>query len=336
MSLRVKCNIIHNRFDRIGAPYFTLQICDKVGQEYDVAIRAHEHLPSLCIPGLVMTDYPQDELYRFIRAVRDRHPEYEGIYVSQVQTPIMEEFNDGVYTYVDLPQSVAEFDAGLSSKTRYNAQWYPKKIKRELGELSFCKVGGDEISEYDIETFYEWKRRGGKYADLHEFNPRWVSHAYKMFIAGRLAAIGFTSETDENVYFINFSYDESISKYSPGMVLYYYIIKDLITIGKTRFYLGGGDYEYKKRYNGTTVRVYSAYIYFRISSLDMIKWKVGKSIGKCCRFLCLPNRLSSFMLKCLAKVFIRRQKRALFYFFLKNPRFDIDLYCRRIKEILTP
>ena len=82
-----------------------------------------------------------------------------------------------------------------------------------------------------------------------------------MYINKETIAVAFICDTGDNVYFENFSYDKTFEKYSIGMVLYYYVICDLIQIHKKIFYLSGGWLDYKRHYNGVLTLTYSGKIY---------------------------------------------------------------------------
>jgi len=45
------------------------------------------------------------------------------------------------------------------------------------------------------------------------------------------------------------------------MILYYYLISDLIARGKKKLYLLGGNLEYKKHFNGIATTTYTGNIY---------------------------------------------------------------------------
>ena len=59
----------------------------------------------------------------------------------------------------------------------------------------------------------------------------------------------------------NFSYNQEYAKYSPGMVLYYYLISDLIARGKKKLFLLGGNLEYKRHFNGIPTTTYTGTLY---------------------------------------------------------------------------
>lgn len=124
-----------------------------------------------------------------------------------------------------------------------------------------------ETTDDIVEKFFEWK----KLSHAHDYKMSakeylktyGVTETYCLYINDELVSVGFTCTTCENVYFEQFAYsqDEKYKKYSCGMVLYYGIICDLISMGRKNFYLSGGWLDYKKHYNGICQYTYSGTIY---------------------------------------------------------------------------
>lgn len=213
--------------------------------------------------------------------------------------------------HIDLPDSIEDFDAKLSSKVRYNSKWYPKKIRKDIGEYTIKKIKVSEISVEIIEKYLAWKKESYNF----EYTPDsyvkdfGVTNAYVMAVSSQLLAIGFIAETNEtDVYFENFAFDNNYSKYSLGIVLYHAIIDDLIKNHKKKFYLLGGNYEYKKNYNGICTMTSSGNVYrhpvlskmciFLINKIKGLKVK-NKYKKRMAKFaaLFLPNKYFKRFLK---------------------------------------
>ena len=83
------------------------------------------------------------------------------------------------------------------------------------------------------------------------------------------------------VYLENLTYDTAYSVYSPSMLAYDNLLKNLIQKGKEEIYLGGGDYIYKKKYESTESQVKSVFLYrtgvvelkYRIKNTSMLSIK---------------------------------------------------------------
>ncbi|MDD7313967.1 MAG: GNAT family N-acetyltransferase, partial [bacterium] len=217
----------------------------------------------------------------------------------------------GPHWHIDLPQTIEEFDAQLSGKERQHARYYAKKLLTEVGNICFEKIEKEMISQDIVDLYLSWKKISHDFSYdpnlyLKDFG---VSNAYLLKTGSKIIAIGFDSETNkENVYFENFAYDLEYSKYSIGMVLYHNIIESWINNHKKKAYLLGGDYEYKKRYNGICTMTYSGSIYRHpelVSRIEKIAkllktipfYKVRKFLAKSYGFVFLPKYYKKLLLQ---------------------------------------
>ena len=185
------------------------------------------------------------------------------------------------YLYIELPTTIAEFDARLSKRVRYNTKWYPKKIKENFGEYTIVKYDVNDGNNHDIiqkaiMLFFQWKNKTHQTqypGNVNEYIKEWcITHIYVLSLknTNEIVAVGMINDVggkDGGIYFNNFSYNscEQYRKYSFGMVLFYHIICNLILTQRKMFYLGrdiGKNTEYKKHYGSTQIdNTYSGYIY---------------------------------------------------------------------------
>lgn len=165
--------------------------------------------------------------------------------------------------HVELPATIGEFQAALGKKTRYNSKWYPKKIRKDLGDYTCESI--DSVSEEHVEVFYRLKKitHGVDYHDEpREFiRKNLITHAYVFTLGGTIEAIALSSELGDRAYLYNITYNPEHSKYSIGNVLYFFYISELIAKGITRLDLRGGNQLYKKLFNGIATDTYSGRIY---------------------------------------------------------------------------
>ena len=104
-----------------------------------------------------------------------------------------------------------------------------------------------------------------------------VTNGYVLYFGDNIASILFTCEQCPVVYLENLTYDTAFSVYSPSMLAYDYLLKNLIQKGKEEIYLGGGDYIYKKKYESAESQVVSVLVYrtrivelkYRIKNVSM-------------------------------------------------------------------
>lgn len=271
-------NIIHNRFDLLHR-IFRLFMFDDC---YLIPVTYNEKLLTVEV-GLYLNNIESDKLKYFFNFLFEEYPEARYIKIKHSQTEILFAV-PYKYWCIYLPGSVNCFDGSLSSKVRYNTKWYPKKIKRELGDFKIEKFSNEEVPEDVINIYLEWKflSHGYEYGKgAKEFIKEYgITDIYAINLNGSVVAVAFICVTGENVYFENFSYDSRYKQYSLGMVIYYHMICDLILLGKKTIYLSGGALDYKRRYNGVLIETYSGYIFRK--EIEM---------KKCLRIL---NRLNNF------------------------------------------
>lgn len=170
-----------------------------------------------------------------------------------------------VHWHVDLPENIEKFNSTLSHRVRYNTKWYPKKIRENIGEYTIKYMNARDCPDDVVLTYFKWKKQ--THGTNYGLTPKQylqkfcVTGVYVMETESEMLAIGFISEIGENVFFENFSYNQKYAKYSPGMVLYNYLISDLISRGKKKLYLLGGNLEYKKHFNGVATMTRSGMVY---------------------------------------------------------------------------
>lgn len=295
----IEPNVIHNRYDMLYSGDFDLLKCNK--EIIPIHINGNT-----CNVGLYLRKISQNDLDELKQYIFKNYKDIYDLKILHTYTEI-----DGIvakpHWHVNLPKTIDEFDKMLHSKVRYNTKWYPKKIKQDIGEYTFKKYTSEKCPSYIIELYLNWKKHSHNFEwnksskdYLKEFG---VTTIYVMETTNTVLAIGFTCETGKNVFFENFSFNHDFAKYSCGMVLYHYIIKDLIDNNKETLYLLGGDLDYKKRYNGIKTLTYSGYIYRNPNFV-----KILTLIGNLLTFLFPIKRLRKLVVEifgslCLSKYY---------------------------------
>ncbi|MFI3242246.1 MAG: GNAT family N-acetyltransferase [Alphaproteobacteria bacterium] len=253
---KINPNIIHNRFDILYQDYDLYEI-----DGYFIPVKINNNYAYL---GLYLTKIDAKTLDNFYQFLFTKHCKLEYLEVKHSYTSI--EFADPYpYWHINLPNTKEEFDKQLHSKVRYNTKWYPKKINQNVGSFQIVKHSFEGLTKEMISLFLLWKKENYNFNYTNDpieyITEKGITSGYTLEIDAKIQAVGFICETDDNVYFENFSYNPIYEKYSLGMVLYYSIIMDLIKINKKTFYLSGGCLDYKRRYNGIQTTTYSGKIY---------------------------------------------------------------------------
>lgn len=174
------------------------------------------------------------------------------------------------YCFVELDKNIDNFINKLSSETRYNIGRYTRKIEKDF-KLEIKHYDTKEIIENKLdEKFIEFKNitHGRSIESLKKYMNYYldnsiITDAYVMFLDNKIVSIVFIDNipNNQNSYLENLTYDIKYKKYSVGTVLYFNTIKALINENKEIFYLGDNSTEYKTRFNGQIVDVYSGTVY---------------------------------------------------------------------------
>lgn len=260
VNCRTYPDIIFNRFD--------LQLCDYI--ELDVQEWTNNYKIQIKIEGkkavigCYFSPVSQDCLKAIIKYLFHNLKEVVEIDYSNILWGI------GTYKQTEekiirLPDTVDDLRKNLSSKGRYNLKREKRKIKEEIGNYVIDIYEGESIPKEIVEKYFEYKGKTHK-RDYHmsykEYLQRYcVSTAYVMRDAQQILAIVFSCEQCPNVYFENFSYNTKYKAYSIGSVMYDIYLEQLIDRGRETVFLGGGEYDYKKRYGSIAFITYSGMIY---------------------------------------------------------------------------
>lgn len=255
-------NVILNRFDILYKDKFDLvKISDKNNTIYIPVYKNGRELKT----GLYLRDLESEipgSMNAFIQFVFKQYCiDAVDIYYSYTK---WETLRQTTHIHIDLPDSIDNFDETLSHCVRYNTKRYPKKIIENIGNIDIKTYTPANCPTHIIELYFKWKQtthNRNYHQKAHKYFEQYgVNKIYTLMASDKVLSVGFICDTGENVYFENFSYDTEYKKYSPGMVLYYAIIQDLIKQHKKKFYLLGY-YDYKSNYNGICTDAYIGKIF---------------------------------------------------------------------------
>lgn len=213
-----------------------------------------------CELGVYMRKIDKCLFEKFVDFLFKTHKKLQAITMLHTLTDV-DTLPVAPHWHIDLPESIEEFDNLLSAKERQHSKYYAKKLLNDVGKVSFEKINKVSIPQNVVDLYLLWKQKSHNFF----YNPAsylrdfCVSNAYLLKANNITIAIGFDAETNkENVYFENLSYN---TQYSVGMILYHNIIESWIKDHKKKAFLLGGNYEYKKRYNGICTMTRSGSIY---------------------------------------------------------------------------
>lgn len=283
-TILINPNFIYNRFDLTESNYILLHI-SKNDRDYYLEVSLKDNYAELgaWLMHISKNDFDEISAYIFNNYI---HIKYISFY--NVITDLNIKINN--FFYLNLPLTYSEIEHRLTTKSRQRLRRNKRDAAEKFGEMNFMEYS-NAIPDAIVNEFFKLKRD-----TLHiEYNlscqdyikKYHVTNAYTLSFGKRIAAIFFTCEQCPIVYGENFSYDGTFAYYSPGILIYDLIIQRLIEKGKTQFFLGGGNYEYKKKYKSTEISVCEGRIYrnslikFKYACWDFYNnhffWKLKKT-----------------------------------------------------------
>lgn len=168
--------------------------------------------------------------------------------------------------HIVIPKTSDELYASLSQHARYDVRHKKRIAEAELGGYTVTRMEKKDVPLELVEAYYEYKKR--TYEVPYEMPPSeylddyHVTHVYRLDTANKeMAALLFSCEQGQQLYLENLTYDIDFKRYSLGQTLYDYFLNDMIKLGKSRLYLGGGQYEYKTRFGSVETIVYSGEVW---------------------------------------------------------------------------
>jgi CelD/BcsL family acetyltransferase involved in cellulose biosynthesis len=204
---------------------------------------------------------------------------------------------------VTLPESFDEYLKQFSRKTRYN-------LGRQVRLLSEHASGRLEVVKFerqaDVELFLAEAGRvaavswqGVLVGDRVTANEHWkaklmslASHgllrSYLLRCNGTAIAYVFGYEYERVYHYVEVGYDPAAAEWSPGSVLLYLLVKDLIECGRIgTLYFGFGEIFYKKRFGNTTFPSTSVWLLRktlsnRLHSFNHTAFRRGLAVARRC------------------------------------------------------
>lgn len=180
--------------------------------------------------------------------------------------------------WLDLDPSWADPDQKLTRNMRQSI----RRNERRLNEMGALEVAFHEPAEHEVDALLDtairveaqsWKDRTGT-ALAHDERQTAFLRAYARTAAraGRLhitlmsldgtAMAMYIGEVYNNVFWGHKTgFDEAYSKFGPGMLLHYHLIREMAARGVTRFEFQGQFLDYKRRWTDTAVETAAVRIY---------------------------------------------------------------------------
>lgn len=256
---RIEPDFIYNRVDLFCKNYIVLHVINEKCKYYlEVQLLEKYAILGAWMMTITENDFSDISQYIFNRYKRIEYVSFYNVISDKV-------FSQKRHYSISLPTTYESLEMRLSSKSRYNMKRMRKMAEREFGTVSLVELGKEKITEELVSLYFKMKQNvlnihyNLSYSEyLVKFH---VTNAYVLSYGDNIAAILFTCEQCSIVYLENLAYNMALAKYSPGMMAYDMMLKMLIEKGKRSLYLGGGDYNYKRKYSSVETVVTEGKIY---------------------------------------------------------------------------
>ena len=255
---KITPNFIYNRIDLFSQDYVVLHV--QSDQDYYLEVQLFDHHAELGIWMMPVSGRDLDEIFQYIFR---RYKNVDYILFSNA-------ISDRVYVAkhhydVVLPGTYDLLQKRLSAKSRNTMSRKRKKVEANFGPITMVEYENEKITDDILSVYFEMKMKT-HHRDYHmtrdEYLSRYhVSNAYVLNFGERCTAIVLTCEQCPIAYLENLTYDMELAEYFPGMMAYDMVLEKLVSKGKTHFYLGGGNYDYKKKYDSVETSVTGGRVY---------------------------------------------------------------------------
>ena len=256
-------NFTQNRYDCLFGDNFEIL---KVSHEEQIFYIPFHISFITCKLGLVLVDIPQEVISKIANFIFQN---YKYVFVIKIiecgSFYGTKTYNDIGY-WINLPKTADEYIANFSKKTRYNLRRNIKKLKNEIGDYKITKYTQTTVPDSVIKEYFKLKYKTIKKSYMLSvkgyLKKYFVTSIYTLSVNDKIGAIVLISETDENVYLENITYNPVLSKYSVGITCLIEVIKDMIKQGKVNFFFGSSNRDdYKSLLCNKSKPVYSIKIY---------------------------------------------------------------------------
>lgn len=276
----IKPDFIYNRFDLQKGTLFDGAYLATFSKEEDCNQASIE----FCIKnyeaqlGLWMMSLTKDQFKILSKSIFNQFPKVKKITYRNCLSPLGA-YNQGNHFSIELPKSEKIFRGRMTSKSRYNLRREKEKINKDFGAYKVVDYPAQDCPKDIFDKYFSYKKQthnreyhmtSSEYIDYYH-----VSDVYVMYLCEErdVCAILLSCEQCPAVFVENLTYKKDLSAYSLGKIIYDEYLCKLIDKNKHQVYLGGGGYEYKRKYLSCENIVFSGVIYRNIFLQYLVRFK---------------------------------------------------------------
>lgn len=249
-------SILWNRFDiRFGRRAEWYEICNNEQKGPIGVVVEKDHVRV----GILFIPFRPAELNSFFSYLFDLYPNVKFISYQYSEFSMINAWNDirerESWCYsLPLGRSFGEVFLRSKKKTRYNILRSHRLLEEAVGHLIVREYSADKCPTKVREQYLQLKQAAfdlsedeRSFNSIIHSNKLPVTHVYTLEVeSGLIISILLNAEQCQTACLVNMAFDQKYSRYSPGILLYVEVIRKLIEKQKSQFYLGSGDYHYKK------------------------------------------------------------------------------------------
>lgn len=254
-------DLIYNRFDLIYKE--DVESYSYKSQNGEYVIDAHyENLKAVL--DVWGKKFPQNFFDDTIESIFERHSEIYYIEINRAGNDyknLLTRYND---IRLSIPKTKEELMQKVTAKHRQTIRRKKRLLEDEYGRLTVALYKKD-IPDKIVDQYFIWKRitHGTDYHMLPKeyLKKYYVTDGILLKAGDKNVGILFFCQINNTVYLENLSYNAEMEKYSPGYLVYEMFLEELINRKCLYLYLGGGEYEYKRKFGAEESLTYSGTIY---------------------------------------------------------------------------
>ncbi len=254
-------NLIYNRFDLIYRNDFTDMEFQYQDHVYSISLHQDGEKAVMNVWGKV---FPQCVFDQAVEEAFRMHAGIRYIEITQGGNNYRECLCRSNDYRIMMPATKNDLMQRIKSKSRNTLKRKLRILEEQYGSLDTVSYGLNVPSEY-VELYFKWKKES--HGINYNMSPAQYLEEYHVTdtilvkAGGRPVGIMFFCMAEDTAYLENFSFDSELARYSPGYITYVLFLEELISKRCRLLFLGGGDYEYKKRFGAEERTVYNGAIY---------------------------------------------------------------------------
>ncbi len=254
-------DLIYNRFDLIYVEDVERYLYRYEDREFAIYVHYRKDKATLNIWG---KQFPQSIFENVIDDIFKYHPEISCIDIKRAKNNYYNMLYEGNDILLSLPETVEQLLNRINTKSRCTLRRYKRRCEEKCGKLEVVLYNFN-IPDEIVNQYFTWKRT--THGTDYHMSPKeylqnyYVTDGILLKAGGRNIAVLFFCQVNHTAYLENLSYDTKMEKFSPGFLVYELFLEELIKRRCTHLYLGGGEYEYKRRFGAQVSAAYSGVIY---------------------------------------------------------------------------